>query len=62
MRSCARGTKAVLPKYLAVKVCEAHFCSKNKIEWYDYIRNWIIKDYPFYYEIIQKILKDNKLK
>lgn len=36
--------------------------AKNKTEWYDYIRNWIIKDYPFYYEIIQKILKDNKLR
>ena len=36
--------------------------AKNKIEWYEYIRNWIIKDYPFYYETIQKILKDNKLK
>ena len=36
--------------------------AKNKTEWYDYIRNWIIKDYPFYYETIQKILKDNKLK
>ena len=36
--------------------------AKNKTEWYDYIKNWIIKDYPFYYEIIQKILKNNKLR
>ena len=36
--------------------------AKNKIEWYDYIRNWLIKDYPSYYEIIQKLLKDNKLR
>ena len=27
MRSCARGTKAVPPEYLAAKVNEAHFCS-----------------------------------
>ena len=36
MRSYARGTKAVLPEYLAVRVGEAHFCSfignKDKID------------------------------
>jgi hypothetical protein len=27
MRSYARGTKAVQPKYLAMEIYEAHFCS-----------------------------------
>ena len=30
MRSCARRTKAVLPKYLAVRMGEAHFCYRKK--------------------------------
>jgi len=30
MRSFARGTKAVLSKYLVTRVDEAHFCSTSK--------------------------------
>ena len=32
MRSYAHRTKAVLSKYLAAGVCEAHFCSQDKLK------------------------------